>query len=141
MTTWIRMFAAGILAVGVAGPALAAERLFVTVTGAGLQEQAMPLVLANQALDQGAEVRVLLCGAGGELALADYDAPDVAPRGVTAKQLLGRLMENGSTVEVCAIFLPNTEHEAGDLTDGIGVADPADVAAWMMTPGTQLLSQ
>ena len=141
-----RLILTAALAVLLATPAAAdeAQRLFVTVTGAGLQERAMPLVLANQALDQGAEVRVLLCGAGGELALEAYEAyeaPTLAPRGVTAKQLLGRLMQQGATVEVCAIFLPNTEHEAADLTDGIGTADPADVAAWMMAPGTRLLTQ
>ncbi|TVQ35203.1 MAG: hypothetical protein EA370_09515 [Wenzhouxiangella sp.] len=123
------------------GQAVADEpRLFVTVTGASVQDRAMPLVLANQALDQGAEVRVLLCGAGGHLALSGYEAETFAPRDITPVDLLNRLMANGAKVEVCAIFLPNSDHDASDLREGIGVANPADVAAWMMAPDTRLFS-
>lgn len=116
------------------------HRLFVTVTGSATQDRAMPLVLANQAIDQGLEVRVLLCGDGGMLAVADYEAETFAPRDVSAQDLLKRLMNEGATVEVCAIFLPNTEFEEGDLIDGIGVAQPGDVAAYMMGPRTRILS-
>ncbi len=117
------------------------SRLFVTVTASGLQEQVMPLVLANQAMDQGAEVRVLLCGAGAELAVESHQPETFAPRDITARDLLMRLIGNGHTAEVCAIFLPNTEYAPDDLVDGIGVADPADVAAWMMAPATRILAQ
>lgn len=116
------------------------QRLFVTVTGSSAQDRAMPLVLANQALDQGAEVRVLLCGDGGMLALADYEAETLQPRGLTPKDLLGRLIQHGATVEVCAIFLPNTEFSSEDLSEGIGTAAPGDVAAWMMGPDTRLFT-
>ncbi len=115
-------------------------RLFVTVTGSDTQDRAMPLVLANQALDQGSEVRVLLCGAGAKLALSDYEAERFAPRDITPVDLLQRLMANGATVEVCAIFLPNTGHSAEQLRAGIAVASPAEVAAWMMGPDTRLFS-
>ncbi len=116
------------------------SRLFVTVTGSDTQDRAMPLVLANQALDQGSEVRVLLCGDGANLALSDYEAEPFAPRDITPVDLLQRLMANGAQVEVCAIFLPNTEHLAEQLRAGITAANPADVAAWMMAPNTQILS-
>lgn len=116
------------------------SRLFVTVTGETPQAQAMPLVLANQALDQGAEVRVLLCDAGGQLALQNHQAPSLAPRNITPKDLLGRLMTKGATVEVCAIFIPNTEHTPEDLSAGIGIAQPGDVASWMMAPNTRLFA-
>jgi len=127
------------------GPTLGDEhsnspRLLVTVTGASVQDRAMPLVLANQAVDQGAEVRVLLCGEGGKLAVADYNAETFAPRGITAQDLLRRLMSQGVQVEVCAIFLPNTDYEQDDLIDGIGTANPSDVTAWMLAPNTRLLS-
>ena len=100
----------------------------------------MPLVLANQALDQGAEVRVLLCGEGGHLAIADYEVETFAPRDITARDLLGRLMIQGAQVEVCAIFLPNTDYQQADLIEGIGIANPGDVAAWMLAPNTRLFS-
>lgn len=116
------------------------HRLFVTVTGLATQDRAMPLVLANQAIDQGLEVRVLLCGDGAKLAIASYEAETFAPRNVSAQDLLKRLMNEGATVEVCAIFLPNTEFEQDDLIEGIGVAQPGEVAAYMMGPRTRILS-
>lgn len=115
-------------------------RLFMTVTGQTPQARAMPLVLANQALDQGAVVRVLLCDQGAEIALKNYEATPLGPRDVTAKQLLASLMRKGALVEVCAIFLPNTPHTQDDLTEGIGVAKPADVAGWMLQPNTRLFT-
>jgi len=116
------------------------KRLFVTVTGSAAQDRAMPLVLANQALDQGAQVRVLLCGAGGEIAVAKHEMESLAPRGLTPRDLLNRLIQHEVTVEVCAIFLPNTDYNEDDLIDGVSIANPGDVAAWMMAPGTRLFS-
>lgn len=116
------------------------HRLFVTVTGASTQDRAMPLVLANQAVDQGLEVRVLLCGDGAQLALSDYEAERFAPRDVSAKDLLARLMANGAKVEVCAIFLPNTDYSEADLSEGIGIAQPGEVASYMMGPRTRLFA-
>ncbi|MGY6553020.1 MAG: DsrE family protein [Wenzhouxiangella sp.] len=116
------------------------HRLFVTVTGAATQDRAMPLVLANQAIDKGLEVRVLLCGDGAMLAVASYQAETFAPRDISAQDLLKRLMNEGATVEVCAIFLPNTEFGPDDLIEGIGIAQPGEVAAYMMGPRTRILS-
>ena len=131
------------LAVLLSGNALAdshddGKRLFVSVTGSAAQDRAMPLVLANQALDQGAQVRVLLCGAGGEIAVAELELKTLAPRGLTPRDLLNRLIQHEVTVEVCAIFLPNTDYTEDDLIDGVGIANPGDVANWMMAPGTRL---
>jgi predicted peroxiredoxin len=117
-----------------------APQLFVTVTGDTAQQRAMPLVLANQATRQGATVRVLLCDAGGELALNSYQASELAPRGMTPKDLLKSLIERGAVVEVCAIFLPNTPHTQADLMPGIGIAKPQDIAAFMLEPNTRLFT-
>jgi len=116
------------------------QRVFVTVTSGEAQTRGMALVLANQMAGQGAEVRVLLCGPGGELALADHQPPKLKPRDVTPVQLLSGLIDQGATVEVCAIFLPNTGYEESDLADGIGVARPDDVAEWMLQPGVRWFS-
>ena len=118
----------------------AVPQLFVTVTGASPQQRAMPLVLSNQALQQGATVRVLLCDAGGELALTEHEASPLAPRGMTPQDLLKSLIQQGAQVEVCAIFLPNTDHTQADLMPGIGVAKPQDVAAFMLEPNTRLFT-
>ena len=114
--------------------------LLVVLTEEHNMTRGMALVLANQSLDQGAEVRVLLCGPGGELGLRDHDGDLLLPREVTPGGLLNRLIERGVQVEVCAIFLPNTDWTEEDLREGVGVAQPADVASWMLSPGVRLFT-
>jgi len=111
--------------------------ILVVLTAEDNMTQGMSMVLANQSLDQGAEVRVLLCGPGGRLGLEGHDGDLLQPREVSPGQLLGRLIENEVLVEVCAIFLPNTEWTDADLREGVGVAQPADVASWMLRPGVK----
>ena len=113
------------------------DELFVVVTSDDAQTQMMAMVLANQSLNQGAVVRVLLCGEGGRLALADEEFPVFQPADRTPQQLLQNLLNEGSTVEVCAIYLPNTDADASDLIDGIGTAQPPAVAEYMMKPNVQ----
>lgn len=61
--------------------ALADERRLVTVvTSPEPQTQLMAMVLTMQAVRQDAAARILLCGPGGDLALAD--APDVLLAGI-----------------------------------------------------------
>jgi len=111
--------------------------VFVVVTQEDNMTQGMAMVLANQSLDQGAEVRVLLCGPGATLALSGHDGDPLQPREVSPGQLLNRLIAQGAQVDVCAIFLPNTEWTENDLRDGVGVAQPPEVAAYMLRPGVR----
>ncbi|MCC5860658.1 MAG: hypothetical protein JJT93_01960 [Gammaproteobacteria bacterium] len=114
------------------GPAV-----FVTVTAEDNQTRGMAMVLSRQMHDQGAALRILLCGPGGELAIDGIEATPLAPRGVTPQQLLRGLIADGVTVEVCAIFLPNTEWESEDMIEGVGTAMPPDVAAYMLGEGVR----
>lgn len=43
------------------------------------------------------------------------------------------------TVEVCAIYLPGRDEDDSVLLDGIGVADPADLAGLLIAPDTKIL--
>lgn len=113
------------------------DELFVVVTSDDAQTQMMAMVLANQSLNQGASVRVLLCGDGGRLALANEEFPAFQPADRTPQQLLQRLLNEGTTVEVCAIYLPNTDADASDLIDGIGIAQPSAIAEHMMKPSVR----
>jgi len=114
--------------------------VFVVVTSPDNMTQGMALVLANQSLDQGAEVRVLLCGPGANLGLSEHDGESLQPRNVTPGQLLTRLIENDVQVDVCAIFLPNTRWSETDLRTGVGVAQPPEVAAFMLQPGVRFFT-
>jgi hypothetical protein len=114
--------------------------ILVVLTEEDNMTRGMAMVLANQTIDQGAEVQVLLCGPGAELGLHDHDGDLLQPREVTPGQLLNRLLEHNVVVEVCAIFLPNTEWTENDLRNGVGVAQPADVAAYMLRTGVKLFT-
>ena len=112
--------------------------LFVTVTSAETQQQGFALVLATQAMQQNARVRVLLCADGGQLALK-AKAP-VALKPKSPKDMLEGLIKGGAQVDVCALFLPNSEWKQTDLMDGVGVAKPQDAAAAMLQPQMRVLA-
>lgn len=115
------------------------QEVFLSVTSADNQVQGMAMVLANQMAEQKAAVRVLLCGPAGQLALKAYEPAALKPRNVTPKQMMQGLMKAGGKVEVCALFLPNAERSADDLTEGVVVAKPSEVAGYMLKPGVKLI--
>ncbi len=131
----LAFFALGLFCVAAISARAEAPATLTILTSPANEIQGMALVLANQAARQGAQVRLLLCDAAGDIALAE--APDAAlvaitPRGQSVLDLLQGLRRQGGTVEVCALYLPNRALTAGVLADGIGVARPADIAALMV---------
>jgi hypothetical protein len=114
-----------------------ATETFFNVTSADNQTQGMAMVLASQMAEQKAAVRILLCGPAGQLALKAYEPPALKPRNVTPKQMMAGLIKGGATVEVCALFLPNADKTPADLVDGVAVAKPPEVAAYMVKPGVR----
>ena len=114
--------------------------LFVGINSGVTQTQGVAMVLASQALAQKANVRVLLCSEGGQLAVKDKDSAVLKPMNKSPKELLQGLMKAGAKVEVCALFLPNADLKPTDLIEGIGVAKPADVAAYFLQPNVKTLS-
>ena len=68
--------------------AVQAEDLFVNIHSANAMAQGAGLVLAGQALEQKADVRVLLCDAAGDIALVGKEMPTLKPRNVTPQQML-----------------------------------------------------
>jgi len=129
-----------LLGLGAALPAQAQSTvdLLVTITSAEAQKQGLALVLASQSLQQKARVRVLLCADGGTLALKAREPAPLKPR--SPRTMLDELIKAGAQVDVCALFLPNSEWKQTDLIDGVGVAKPQDVAAQVLAPQTKVLS-
>lgn len=114
--------------------------LLVTVTSADAQNQGIALVLAGQAMEQKARVRVLLCADGGQLAVKAKESVALKPRNVSPKEMLQGLIKKGAQVEVCALFLPNSDLKQADLIDGIGVAKPNEVATTLLQPNAKVLT-
>jgi len=120
--------------------AVQAGELFVSINSGSAMTQAAGMVLAGQAIEQKAGVRVLLCDAGGDIALVGKELPTLKPKNVTTQQMLQSLMKAGARVEVCALYLPNTGHQPTDLIPGVSPAKPADVASYLLKPDVQTLA-
>jgi hypothetical protein len=120
--------------------AVHAEELFVNIHSGNAMAQGAGLVLAGQALEQKATVRVLLCDAAGDIALTGQSMPTLKPRNVTPQQMLQGVIKAGAKVEVCALYLPNTGKQASDLIAGVTPAKPAEVAAYLLKPGVNTLA-
>lgn len=146
----MRMFSALVaaaLAMAAAVPVSHAQEgqsdLVTVVTSVEPQTQLMAFVLTAQAREQGARVRVLLCGPGGDVGLRDAPASATAPQepqGVSPQALMLRLAGAGVPVEVCALYLPNKGVGPDALLEGVGTALPPDMAAFMLAPNTRLLT-
>lgn len=117
-----------------------AQDLFVNIHSGSAMAQGAGLVLAGQALEQKADVRVLLCDAAGDIAVKGAELPRLKPRDVTTQQMLQGVIKAGAKVEVCALYLPNTGKQPTDLIPGVTPAKPADVAAHLLKPGLNSLA-
>lgn len=138
MKKLIALSAAALLLSGVAQAQT--QELFVNIHSGNAMAQGAGLVLAGQALEQKANVRVLLCDAAGDMAVAGKQGPKLKPREVTTQQMLQGVIKAGAKVEVCALYLPNTGLKASDLIEGVQPAKPADVAAHLLKPGVNTLA-
>ncbi len=116
-------------------------RMLTILSSGDTETQAMALVLSNQAAKSGTPVHLLLCGAAGDIAL---DTPPeaatrvVTPKGMSVRSLLETLMNQGGTVDVCAIYLPNRKLTLDALIKGVGSAKPPVIAAEMLASDTRL---
>ena len=84
MKRLIALSAAALLTAGAAH----AEELFVNIHSGSAMAQGAGLVLAGQALEQKAAVRVLLCDAAADIAVVGKELPKLKPRDVTTQQML-----------------------------------------------------
>ncbi len=128
------------LAIAAAAHAADTNELFVNIHSGNAMAQGAGLVLAGQALEQKANVRVLLCDAAGDIAVVGKEGPKLKPRDVTTQQMLQGVIKAGAKVEVCALYLPNTGKQPSDLIPGVTPAKPADVAAHLLKPNVSTLA-
>ncbi|MCH8473838.1 MAG: DsrE family protein [Opitutales bacterium] len=114
--------------------------IFLTLTSEDPEIQFMALVISMEAAKEGAQVRILLCGEAGDLALSDVESPAILPPEISPAQLLERLLEHGALVQVCAIYLPQRELDPSELREGITTATPPEIAAIWQDSSQRLLS-
>ncbi len=119
------------------------DAMLTIITSADPETQLMALVLTRSAMAAGERPHILLCSAGGDLALKDAPASATAPlqpKGASPQGLLRMLMAGGVSVEVCAIYLPNRPFGAEALLEGVGVAKPDEMGARIAAPSETILS-
>ncbi len=116
------------------------DEALVIVNSGSVQTQGMAMVLANTIQARGTQVEVLLCDRAGDLALKGVRNPPLKPRDVTPELLLQKLQQGGASVNVCALYLPNSEHDKHDLRDGVGIAAPPAIATKMTAATTRVYS-
>jgi predicted peroxiredoxin len=115
-------------------PPVGAEKLFIVVTSADPQVQGMAMILGLQARKHNTEVRLLLCGPGGDMALKDQPQTPLKPMNKTPQQLLQGLMAQGAKAEVCGLYLPNSDHTAEALIEGVSPVKPPVIGDYMAQP-------
>ena len=113
------------------------------ITSPDPETQLMALVLTRAAMAKGEQPNILLCSAGGDLALINPPLQATAPlkpEGASPHGLLKSLMADGVPVQVCAIYLPNRSFGEEALLNGISVASPAEIGEQISRSGETLLS-
>ncbi|MCT8267152.1 hypothetical protein NYQ83_07690 [Afifella sp. JA880] len=129
-----------------ATPAVAQEKpsLVTVVTSPEPQTQLMAMVLTMQSVQQGAKARVLLCGPAADIALTNAPASAMAlqkPKGMSPKGLMQTMLQKTDTaVDVCALYLPNKGLNEDALIEGVGVAEPPQMAEHLLAENTRILS-
>lgn len=120
------------------------EKIVTMVTAAEPQTQLMSMVLTVQALQNGVEAHILLCGPAADMALRDAPAgvtEGQPPVGISPQGMMQVAQGYGNTiVEVCALYLPGRGITPDDLLDGIGVASPNAMAAILTARDVRVLS-
>lgn len=123
------------------------DSALVILTSDDVQTQSMAMILSNAMSEQGTDLHILLCDEAGDLAVDGYASEEAVntPPGhpmeqITPEGLLQMLMGKGVGVDVCAIYLPNTDYAEDDLLEGVGVATPGPMAEMMRDPAIPVFS-
>jgi predicted peroxiredoxin len=91
-------------------------------------------------MKKGAKVDILLCGDAGLLAIKDCEQVLLKPQNKSPQMMLKDLIQNGVNVELCPIYLSNSEKSVSNLIDGVSVAKPDRVADKLLREDTKILS-
>lgn len=136
----------GIFSVLFSPPALAEpqKNIVTIVTSQNAETQLMAMVLTMQAVQQGANAHILLCGDAGDMALKDAPKTVTAPqkpKGMSPQKLMKLILEKTNTkVEVCALYLPNKDMKPSELLDGITATNPQKMGKRLLVDNVRILS-
>ncbi|MEX0730141.1 MAG: hypothetical protein WED00_07035 [Aquisalimonadaceae bacterium] len=119
------------------------EAFLISINSDEGQIQGMAISLATTLARKDKEVRILLCGEAGELALEQNIPPSLRPRDISPKEMMLEAMTLGATVQVCELFLPNSgyrQYQESDLVSEIEQANAEEIADFMLRPNVRTFS-
>ncbi|SEP07385.1 DsrE family protein [Aquisalimonas asiatica] len=138
---------AGLTALGLlAGPVQADDDgrdILMLVNSDEDQVQGMAMSMASELAQRDHSVHIILCGEAAELALEENIPSALAPRDISAKELMQEAMSFGATAEVCHLFLPNSgyrQYEEEDLLEEVTVNNPEEQAEMISDGDTRVIS-
>lgn len=91
-------------------------------------------------MKKGATVEILLCGKAGTLAIKDSEQVFLKPQGKSPQMMLMDLIQNDVNVELCPVYLANSEKSVPNLIDRVVVAKPSRTADKLLCEDTKILS-
>lgn len=113
-----------------------AKGLNVLINSGDSQTQAMAMVLSLMTIKKHKkDINIVLCGKAGDLADKNIKGDPVKrPNGKapSAKKHLQMLIKMGASVQVCPLYLPNSNKDKSILLEGITVAKPPVVAGKLL---------
>ncbi len=115
-----------------------ASAVLVSMTTADERTNGMAFRMADEMLEAGREVVLLLSVRAVDLADADAEHPADPLTGLTPRQRLADLMAGGAVVYVCQHCSHRVGLEPGDLIEGVRQRDE-DLQALMLAPDTRIL--
>ncbi len=122
------------LAIG-AGSALAdKQQVTVVMNSASTMSQGVALALSTQMQMQGGQVHILLCDKAADIALKEAGGEKLKPTEMTPAEMLTRVMKQGATASVCALYLPNTGHKIDELKEVVTAARPDEMGRALLEP-------
>ena len=116
------------------------KKLLIVLTTDDPVTQLMSMVLADQSIKKGATVDVLLCGSAGSLAVKDSAEVFLKPQNTSPQMMLKDLIRHNVNVELCPLYLANSEKSVPNLIDGVSVAKPSRIADTLLNEKTKILS-
>ncbi|WP_462267392.1 hypothetical protein [Desulfobacter sp.] len=116
------------------------KNLLIVVTTDDPVTQLMSMVLADRSIKKGATVDVLLCGSAGSLAVEDSGEVFLKPQNTSPQMMLKNLIRHNVNVELCPLYLANSEKSVPNLIDGVSVAKPSRIADKLLNEKTKILS-
>ena len=94
-------------------------KLFLVLTTPDKQTQLMALELSTHLTKDQQSVQVLLCGAAGDIAVKGSEEVILKPINKSPQMVLKSLIENGVTIQLCSLYMPNKGISGEDLINGV----------------------